>query len=274
MKFADLHLHTTYSDSTLEPEALIRQAQAVGLDCISVVDHDTVDGIYPTQEAAKSKGIEVIAGIELSCEYNNSEVHILGYLIDYTDGNFLHKLSSIRKIRQERIYQMVDKLKDLNVSIEPEEVFKLSKTNSIGRLHLAQALVKKGYVTSIIEAFQRYIGDGAPAYVCGFKLTPQEAINLILSVKGIPVLAHPYTLGNDGLILKFIEYGLRGIEVYYPEHTKSKTLFYENFAKEYGLLSTGGSDYHGLVKPEISIGCVKIPYELVEKLKEEKQRFI
>jgi len=273
MKFADLHLHTTYSDGTYEPEELIRRASQAGLACIAVVDHDTVDGIKPTQEAAKSKNIEVVPGIELSCEYNNSEVHILGYFIDCAKVKFLDKLLSIRKIRETRIHEMVNKLKSLKVDIDPEDVFKLSSTKNVGRLHLAQVLVKKGYVGSIGEAFQRYIGDHSPAYVCGFKLSPQEAIRLILSAKGIPVLAHPYILGNDKLIVQFIEYGLRGIEVYYPEHTRKKTIFYENFTKECGLLATGGSDCHGQAKPEVAMGSVKVPYALVEKLKEEKEKY-
>ncbi|MCM8780018.1 MAG: PHP domain-containing protein [Candidatus Omnitrophica bacterium] len=273
MKFADLHLHTNFSDGTYSPQELVRRAAEAGIDCIAVVDHDSVDGIKPAQEAARSKNIEVIPGIELSCEHNNSEVHILGYFIDYADVKLTDNLAFIRKIREARIYEMVEKLKASKVDIKAEDIFALSATKNVGRMHVAQALINKGYVSSAGEAFYKYIGDNSPAYVCGFKLKPKEAIELIASAKGIPVLAHPYTLGNDELIVEFIEYGLRGLEVYYPEHTNSKTIFYENMARQYGLLATGGSDCHGRAKPEISIGAVKIPYVLVEKLKEEKEKY-
>ncbi|MDD5045336.1 MAG: PHP domain-containing protein, partial [Candidatus Omnitrophica bacterium] len=236
MKFADLHLHTNYSDGTSEPVELVREAKKAGLDCIALADHDTIEGINPALEAAAQEGIELIPGIELSCEYNDAEVHILGYLIDYKDKQFIEKLAAIRKIRESRLHEMIEKLKGLKVDIQIEDVLKLCRTNNVGRLHLARAIVKKGYAQSISEAFQRFIGDNSPAYVCGFKLKPEEAIKIILSARGIPVLAHPYILGNDGLITQFIGYGLRGIEVYYPEHTKNKTLLYEKLAKERGLL--------------------------------------
>ncbi len=271
-RYADLHLHTIYSDGTYTPEELIKVATRAGLSCISVVDHDTVEGIIPTRNAAEAAGIELIAGIELSCEYNSSEVHILGYLIESEDILLQKKLAQIRLVRRQRIYQMVEKLKGMQVNIEPEEVFKLSRTDSVGRLHLARAIVKNGYSASIPEAFQRFIGDHAPAYVCGFHLNPQEAINLILSAKGIPVLAHPYTLAEEEIIFKFVDYGLKGLEVYYPEHSRQQTDRYRQIALKYNLLATGGSDCHGQAKPEVAIGSVKIPYQLVEKLKEEKEK--
>lgn len=272
MKYADLHLHTVYSDSTYEPLELILSAKEAGLDCIAVVDHDTVNGILPTINAGKPQGIEVIPGIELSCEYRGSEIHMLGYLIDYQDSVLMDRLAQIRKIRYERIYKMIDKLKAMNVDINPDDVFKLSRTDSVGRLHLARIIVKLGFAGSIPEVFQRFIGDKGPAYVCGFRLTPEEAIHLILKARGIPVLAHPYILNNDNVIPEFVKYGLRGLEVYYPEHTNVKTQGYKELAEKFNLLVTGGSDCHGKAKPEVAIGSVKIPYELVERLKEEKAK--
>lgn len=271
MKYADLHVHTTYSDSTLTPEELVKKTKLAGLDCVAVVDHDTVEGIVPSIDAGLCCGIEVLPGIELSCDFNNAEVHILGYLVDITNPTLLATLADIRKIRLDRMYEMTVKLKDLGVNIAPEEVFALANTQNIGRLHLAQVLLKRGYVKTISEAFYRYIGDRSPAYVCGFKLSPQKAMHLIKEAGGVPVLAHPYILGNDDVIPVFVDDGLMGIEVFYPEHSASKTEHYKNMAAKYNLLMTGGSDCHGAAKPDVVMGAIKIPYTLVEKLKEAKE---
>lgn len=274
MRLADLHLHTVFSDGSYTPEELIDKAFLKGLSTVSVVDHDTVSGIERTFQAGNSKGIEVLPGIELTAEYENSEVHILGYLIDYKLKDLLEKLDCLSKTRQERIYKITEKLKKLGVNLEPESVFDVVKQGNPGRLHIARAMVAEGLVKSTAEAFHKYIGDKCAAYVSGFKLSPSEGINLIKSAGGIPVLAHPYSLNRDELIPKFVDSGLMGLEVYYPEHTQSMVNFYLKLAKKYNLLVTGGSDCHGKAKPEIKIGLVKIPYELVEKLKSVKQGLI
>jgi len=267
MKFADLHLHTLFSDGTYTPEELTTESIRAGLSTIAVVDHDTTDGIEPAIEIAKTKNIEVLSGIELSAEHDGLEIHILGYLIDYKRKEFQAKLKFLRKNRIERIYKIVDKLKDIGIKLEAEAVFDIAKQGTVGRLHVARAMVKTGVVSSIIEAFQKYIGDKSPAYVCNFRFSPLDAIKLIREVGGIPVLAHPYTLNKDALIPKFIDYGLMGLEVYYPEHTQGMVNFYLGLAQKYNLLVTGGSDCHGNAKPEAKIGSIKIPYALVEKLK-------
>lgn len=268
VKFADLHLHTLFSDGTYTPKELISKSLNAGLAAISVVDHDTVDGIAPTIETAKTEDIEVLSGIELSAEENGSEIHILGYLIDYKDEDLRKKLEFLRENRIERIYKILDKLKDIGIRLEAKAVFAIAKGGTVGRLHVARGMVAEGLVNSIQAAFQKYIGDRCPAYVCNFKFSPQDAIKCIRDAGGIPVLAHPYTLNRDNLIPKFIDYGLMGLEAYYPEHTQGMTNFYLGLAKKYNLLVTGGSDCHGNAKPEIKIGSVKIPYELVEKMKE------
>jgi predicted metal-dependent phosphoesterase TrpH len=272
VKFADLHLHTIFSDGTYTPQELISESVEAGLAAIAVVDHDTIEGISPAIEIAKMENIEILPGIELSAEYEGCEVHILGYLVDYKRKDLLEKLETLKKNRIERIYKIVDKLKDMGVILEPEDIFSIAGGGTVGRLHVARAMLKKGKVDSLFEAFQKYIGDKNPAYVLGFRFSPSEAIKLIKDAGGIPVLAHPYTLNNDELILKFIDYGLMGLEVYYPEHTQGMTNFYLNLAKEYNLLITGGSDCHGNAKSEIKIGSIKIPYELVEKLKVAKDK--
>ncbi len=270
MKFADLHLHTIFSDGTYTPQELISASVRCGLSAVAVVDHDTILGIEPAIKIAKTGNIEVLAGVELSAEYDSQEVHILGYLIDYKKEKLIDKLEFLKKNRIERIYKIVDKLKNMGVALEAESVFDIAREGTVGRLHVARAMVKAGLISSIAEAFRKYIGDKGPAYVCNFRFSPSEAIKLIKEAGGIPVLAHPYTLNNDELISKFVDCGLMGLEVYYSEHSQGMINLYLALAREYNLLVTGGSDCHGNAKPEAKIGSVKIPYELVEKLKEAK----
>ncbi len=267
MKFADLHLHTVFSDGTYTPEELSRAASKAGLSVISVVDHDTVLGLGVAKEACLREGIELVPGIELTAEFEGLEIHILGYFIDYENPLLLERLGFLKKNRIERIHRITDKLKTLGKNLEPQDVFALAEKGTVGRLHVAQAMMKKGLVKSTWEAFQLYIGDKCPAYVLGFRFSPQETIELIRKVGGIPVLAHPYSLGKDDLITKFVDCGLMGLEVYYTEHSAAMTKKYLEIARKYNLLITGGSDCHGLAKPEVKIGSIKIPYSLVESLK-------
>ncbi len=239
-----------------------------GLSAIAVVDHDTVGGIEPALKIGNENSLEVLPGIELSAEINGREVHILGYLIDYKRESLLEKLDFLKKNRVERIYKISDKLKNIGITLEADSIFKISGSGTVGRLHVARAMVKAKIVNSVGEAFGKYIGDRGPAYVCNFRFSPQEAIKLIKDVGGVPVLAHPYTVSDDELIPEFVKVGLMGIEVYYPEHTQSMINFYLGLAKKYNLLVTGGSDCHGKAKPEVKIGLIKLPYEFVEKLKE------
>jgi len=272
VKFADLHLHTNYSDGTYSPGELVAQGKKAGLSALAVVDHDTIEGVVPCIAAGEDDGLEVLSGIELSAECDNLEVHILGYLIDYRDERLKERLEVLKKNRVERIYKIAQKLQDMGVNLNPEAVFEISGKGTVGRLHVARAMLKEGLIGSTYEAFQKYIGDKCPAYVLGFRFSPQEAIKLIKDAGGIPVLAHPYSISDDKLLFKFIGYGLMGLEVYYPEHSQSMVNFYLDIAKKNNLLVTGGSDCHGAAKPEVRIGSMKIPYELVEKLKEAKVR--
>ncbi|MFH0827217.1 MAG: PHP domain-containing protein [Candidatus Omnitrophota bacterium] len=272
MKFADLHLHTHYSDGTYAPGQLVRESRKVGLSAIAVVDHDTVEGILPVIQAAQGEDLEVLPGIELSAEHEDAEVHILGYLLDYQNKELRMRLDILKNNRLERIYKITDKLKAAGVRLNPEAVFDVAGKGTVGRLHVARAMVQEGLVENVFEAFQKYIGDRGPAYVLGFKFSPQEAIQLIIDSGGIPVLAHPYTIRDDDMIFKFIEYGLMGLEVYYPEHSQSMINFYLELAKNNNLLVTGGSDCHGNAKSEVKIGSMRIPYELVENLRQAKEK--
>ena len=270
MKYADLHVHTSESDGTLTPKQLVKEALARGLSAIAIVDHDTVGGISEAEAAAKDEDLEIIAGIELTAQHDNQEIHILGYFLDCRNKALLEKLKLVQLNRIERVHKIVNNLGEEGVKLDAQAVFDISGKGTVGRMHIARALLKEGWVTTTAEAFRKYIGDKSPAYVLGFNLSPAEAINLIKSAGGVAVLAHPYILRNDELITELVGYGLQGIEVYYPEHSQSMVNFYLDLAKKLNLLVTGGSDFHGSVKPDIKLGAIKIPIELVEKLRQSR----
>ena len=271
MKFADLHVHSLFSDGTFSPPHIVSEALRVGLSCISITDHDSTEAIDFAIKAA-GDDLEVIPGIELTAESGGQEIHILGYLIDYKNKAFLEMLKHMREVRVKRIYEICKKLKKQGVNIEPQEILSLAGKGSVGRLHVARALYEKGDVFSIADAFYRFIGDKGPAYVGKFKMTPKEAVDWILKVKGIPVLAHPYTLDDRALIADFVKAGIMGIEAIYTEHSNYQKEEFIKIADKYHLLVTGGSDCHGKAKEEPHLGKVKLPYEYVEKLKEAQCR--
>jgi predicted metal-dependent phosphoesterase TrpH len=246
-----------------------REAHGNGLSCVAITDHDTLDGIQPTVEAAKEYGIEVITGIELSSEVHEKDVHILGYLFDCTNQQLTGRLRQMQDGRIKRMDEMIVKLKGLGVdNITLDEVCRLAKSDSVGRPHLASVLLEKGWVSSIQMAFNKYLAEGAPAYVSKFQQTPREAIALIKQAGGIAVLAHPMLTQIDELIPGLVEAGLGGIEAHYPNASTAVIRFYEGLARKHRLVVTGGSDAHGHVKKHTFIGKLTIPYELVEKLKQ------
>ena len=266
-KLADLHVHTHLSDGTFTPEEMVENARKVGLSCIAVTDHDCVDGIGPAMKAAKKHGPEIIPGVEMSAQEKGREVHLLGFFPDIKDKRFLEKLKSIRRNRVERVYKMVERLKKYNVRLDPSRIFELSGPGSVGRLHVAAVLEEQGYVSSIEEAFKRFIGDKGPCYVAHYEISAKDAISELKRVGAVVVYAHPHLMGGDRLIAQFIKYGLDGIEAYHSEHTKAVAKRYVELAKEYGLLVTGGSDCHGLNKGRMLMGTVTVSYSLVEELK-------
>lgn len=272
MKYADLHVHTFYSDSTFSPDEVMACAKEKSLDAIAICDHDCIDGIPPSIEISSRLDIEVIPGIELTAEKLDAEIHILGYFIDWRNEAFQKKLKEIQESRVSRIYKMVEKLDGMKIKVNPADVFKLAGKGSVGRPHLAQAMLRAGSIRNLKEAFEKYIGFLKPCYVPNIKFSPQNAIELILSVGGVPVLAHPHTVGKDEYIAEFIEYGLRGIEVYHTDHKAAMVKHYEEVAKRYNLLMTGGSDCHGLGTGRVLMGGIRVPYEIVEKLKEEAKK--
>ncbi|MDD5422138.1 MAG: PHP domain-containing protein [Candidatus Omnitrophota bacterium] len=272
MKYADLHIHTFYSDSTFSPEEVVATASNKALAAIAICDHDSIDGIGPCTELGLRSGVEIVPGIELTVEKPDAEIHLLGYFIDWEQEWLRKRLKEIQGIRIERIHKMVAKLAQENVRMDAGDVFKISGKGSVGRMHLAQAMLRTGKIKRLKEAFDKYIGFLKPCYVSNIAFTPQEAIGLILKAGGVPVLAHPGIMCKDEHIPELIGYGLKGIEVYHTDHTPTVTRHYEEIAKMYGLLASGGSDCHGLGKGRVLIGTTRVPYELVDKLKAEADR--
>ncbi len=269
MRYADLHVHTRISDGSFTPAEVVNRAISAKLSAIAITDHDAVEAIDEAMGEAGDK-IEIIPGVELTAEMEGNEIHILGYFIDWRDAKFYQELKTLQKARLERARKILEKLKQLGMEINYDEVLKFAGSCSVGRLHIARMIMSFGYVSSIREAFWRFLGQGKPACAGKFKLSPRQAIKLIKSVGGLAVLAHPYLLNCDEWIPEFAKDGLDGIEVYYSIQNPQITVHYEKLAAKNELLMTGGSDCHGLAKGRALLGKVKIPYSLVEKLKEAK----
>lgn len=269
MSRVDLHIHSTASDGSLRPADIVRQAAERGLSAIALADHDTVGGIAPAIEAAKIfPKLKVIPAIELSTDVPQGEVHVLGYFIDYADREFQVTLERMRHSRLHRAQGMIAKLKNFGIHIDWERVQEIAGTGSMGRPHIARAMLEKGYITSFKEAFDKYISRDGPAYVEREKMTAVEAVELLLQVNGLPVLAHPFTANNtEMLIAELKAAGLVGIETYYNGYTADEISRLVSLANKFGLIATGGSDYHGLdATNETMIGGVNVPLESVERL--------
>lgn len=277
MGYVDLHLHTTASDGVKTPSEMVRYAKNKGLQAIAITDHDTIEGLEEGLAEGERIGFEVIPGIEISAEHSPGSMHLLGYFIDIRDSLLNERLKYLQKAREERNPRMVEKLNQLGVHITYEEVLKASGGGQVGRPHFAQVLIEKRYVKNFQEAFDRYLKKGAPAYVDKLRFTPAEAIRFIQEARGVAVLGHPNTLGLNGygelerLITDLIKVGLKGIEVFYPEHSASEIDQYRGLAEKYGLVTTGGTDYHGIEKEGLDVGVgkgdMKLPYSIVERLK-------
>ncbi len=265
----DLHLHTTASDGTLTPTKLVVEAAQRGLGVIGITDHDSTEGIAEALEAAKHyPGLVVIPGVELSTDVPKGEVHVLGYYVDYVNKEFQSRLDIMRNSRIDRARRMVEKLKHLGMPIRWERVLELANRGAVGRPHIAEALLEAGHVSSFQEAFVKYIGRDGPAYAEREKLTPAEAVALLAKFGGLPVLAHPGEM--DGLYSYLSELtpaGLVGIEVYYNGYGPDITSRLLKAAHRYGLVATGGSDYHGHGgKGEAELGSLSIPGEAAQSL--------
>ena len=269
---ADLHIHTIASDGTFTPRQALEEARRVELTAISITDHDSIESLPSVISLAPEYGVEVIPGIEISVELDKTEMHLLGYFIDYRDSALLDRLSELRKIRTKRAEEMLLKLEEMGFPLDMETLLPGQMTGSIGRLHIAHGLLRAGYISSIHEAFSKYIGNDGPAYVPKLKLDKEEAMEMILRAGGVPVLAHPGQLDRDYMIPELIELGLAGLEAFYPSHSRFKTNHYVELARHYNILATGGSDCHGANKENVIMGEVRVPYQVVLDLKEKQER--
>jgi predicted metal-dependent phosphoesterase TrpH len=276
-KIIDLHVHSNASDGSYAPAEVVRQAKAGGLAAMALTDHDTVDGLPEAVAAGETYGVEVIPGVEISAQFPGGTMHIVGLFVDYHNGRLDERLAVLKQARLDRNPQIIKKLNDLGIHITMARVEEISGGGQVGRPHIARALMEAGYVGSLQEAFDKYLGYQRPGYVSKFRFPPETALAMIKEAKGIPILAHPFTLNLGSafalknLIIELKEQGLAGLEVYYSEHTPEQEALYLKLARELDLLVTGGSDYHGQNKPEITLGSMasqkKLTYDLVEALK-------
>jgi 3',5'-nucleoside bisphosphate phosphatase len=267
----DLHTHSTASDGIYSPTELLRLAAEAGLKVQALTDHDSTNGLDEAAQAAKAHDIDLIPGIEINTDVKGGEVHVLGYFIEYQRPAFQEVLQVLRDARVRRGQRMVERLNEQGLHISWERVREIAQ-GSVGRPHVAEALQEAGYVQSIAEAFDKYIGAGRPAYVPRYKLAPQDAVRLIASANGLPVMAHPITLpGLDGLrnwLPGLRETGLVGLEVYYGPYTPEQVQQLLTIANDYQLIPTGGTDYHGPDIHPTPLGGRYVPYESVERLKD------
>ncbi len=266
---SDLHMHTTYSDGSLTPEELVDAAKKAGLHYIAITDHDTVDGIGSLYERGlyPARGIHIIPGIEFSAHHTQREIHILGYNIDIYYGHLIDKLNDVTEARWVRFSEMVEKLQKVGYQITETEVLMIAgASKSISRSHIARLLVKKGYFPSVRVAFDEMLNKGKPAYVPHYRLEVGEIIDLIKAAGGTPVLAHPKLIGDDGLVESICQQGIEGIEAFYPQHNEEDTKRYIAMADRYGLLVSGGSDFHGFpTRYPAKLGIFTIDDRFAEK---------
>lgn len=264
----DLHVHTTASDGSLTPTEVVRVALEQGLAAIALTDHDTVEGLSEAWAAANGTGLEVVPGVEISSDWPVSDFHILGLYVDPWDGPFNECMQSMKAARLQRARKMLERLAALGMPLEWDEVARFCNGNcTLGRVHIARAMVHRGYVSDIHQAFQRYIGRDGPAYVPRLRMTPVEVIGLIRRAGGVAVLAHPAASNVVEHIPTLASLGLQGVEVWYPTHSPEDVGVLLQLARQHRLLVTGGSDFHGFGFGEgAPLGSVHIPLRLLRQL--------
>lgn len=255
----DLHTHSTYSDGTDTPAALIRAAASAGLEAVALTDHDNLDGIPEALDAAGQAGIELIPGVELSCEWEAGGFHMVVLWLEPESGPLQDRLVELQQGRANRNRAMVAKLAGLGVDITYQQVLDEAGGTGVGRPHMAAILVRTGVVESMSEAFDFYLAAGRPAYVGRVRLTPEAAIELARASGAVPIIAHPHTLGIfrrelDTELTRLAGLGLVGLEAYYPEYEPDTRLELVERARQAGLIPSGGSDYHGAYKEGLHIG--------------------
>lgn len=267
-RLADLHVHTTASDGALTPAQVVRAAADTGLAAVGITDHDTVAGIDEALEAGKCVGIVVVPGVEISAIHgHNTEVHILGYYIDHHDSALLQQLEVLRNARDLRGRKMVERLNAVGIPISFERVSEIAQGGAIGRPHVARALVEIGAASTIDAAFGRYLQEGAPGYVPRYKVSPSEAVAMVLNAGGVACCAHVAKLNRDELLIELMREGMQAIEVRHPDHGSVGTKYYERFAAKHDLIPTGGSDAHCIEGGKTTmVGGITVDFDIVERL--------
>lgn len=278
----DLHVHTTASDGSLSPAEIVKLAKKVGISVIGVTDHDTTAGNQEALDEGERLGVKVIPGVELSIDGFKGTVHILGYFKGKEWIALEDRLSRVKDGREERNKEICNRLRSLGFDIEYKDLIKVAGSNIVGRPHIAKVLVDKGVASNMQDAFRRYLGKGKAAYVDRYRLTAKEAISFIREAVGVSVLAHPATIkfdrrtNLDSMVKNLMEFGLEGIEAFSVEHRKEQTKNYMSLAKNFGLIITGGTDFHGDLRPGVEIGIghgkLDVPYSSYENLRDRLNR--
>ena len=265
---ADLHVHTHHSDGSLSPADLVERARNAGLDAISITDHDNINGVSEALTAGERHNVEIVSGVELSAHVDGREVHVLGYFIDTSNPTLGDFLDFLRKERVRRAERMVEKLGALNIHLSMEKILEIAGFASVGRPHIANAIVDAGYNVSYQEVFSKYIGFGCPAYVEKVHCSPEETLSMINESGGLSFLAHPGTMLPERMVLQLIKAGLDGIETVHPSHSFETTMYYRGIVHQYYLLESGGSDFHGGRRNDYAaLGNVTIPLSVVETMR-------
>ena len=271
----DLHSHTTASDGTYAPRDLVREAVRRGVRVLAVTDHDSTEGLAEAMdEAAGHPGLTVVPGIEINCDVEGGEIHVLGYLMDYQAPWFAEFCRDQRTERRARIHRITERLAELGKPVDPEEVFALVREGSAGRPHVAQIMVRRGYVGTVREAFDRFLGAGKPAHIGHRKVLPREACEIIRRAGGLAVVAHPgFHDDPDRMIRELAATGLLdGVECYYAEHSAEQTTQLLGLCRELGLVATGGSDFHGPRVRAATLGQPSVPWDAWEALRRRAGR--
>jgi predicted metal-dependent phosphoesterase TrpH len=270
--FADLHLHTNFSDGTYTPEELASHGKRLGFCALALSDHDTLEGCDRMAAACAANDIEFIPAAELTAELDGHELHLLAYYVDTANARLLVELARFQEVRQNRIREMVARINKLNVPLRAEAVFEIANCRAPGRPHVARALVKQGFCHNLDEAFDRFLKKGKPAWVPKFKMSAVEAVDLVHQAGGVAVMAHPGLNRCDDLIPALADCGMDGLECFHTKHAGAEAEHYLRMAEQENLLVTGGSDCHGLSKGKPLIGGIKLPYWRVEELKKRAEQ--
>lgn len=260
---ADLHIHTTASDGEYTPAEILAAARRLKLKAIAITDHDSVDNTEKALEAGVKAGLQVIPGVEISCVYSGEEIHILGYFMDIKDRRLRELLGELRQSRHHRLERMLSKANKMGFRLKPEDI---EYDGVPGRAHLGRALVKKGYVRDMTEAFSRYLKLGGPLYVERYHISPREIMEVIRGAGGVTSLAHPGLLRERKLVGEMISHGVEGLEVFYPLHTRKQVKEFKALAEKHDLALTGGSDFHGPGSNTISLAAAGVSLEQVRAL--------